>query len=147
MDKEYRSVEGIICDKLLDITHNTLNSRFVTGFSKFIYGGARGFYGALATPLRVPTFIRKNTDWQGLVAEHVGSNAEVTGIIIGGLLGVGLWGAGVVTSSTELFKDGNYLPATVLAGTLLTTNILSGTYELGRRNVKNKLERQVSYNN
>ena len=127
----YRSTEQKIGEKLKP-------------FGNFGKGLIEGFYGAVASAFRYPTFIRKTSNRQSIDDRKDDSKAEYWGIGIGTTSGILTDIAGLYYMIDQL-SEGNYIPAGVLA----LTNIASGIYELGRKNTTKrehegvvKLERQ-----
>ena len=115
---EYKSVEQRIWDNVRD-------------FSEYF---ARYAYGTVATPFRIPTFIRKYRSKQlveqrtrGLMSDNHRSDNHSIGF--GALAGVcfGLLAIGFLPI-TESVRNKNYLPLMALG----VTNLASGFYELRR---------------
>jgi hypothetical protein len=128
--QEYQSIEMKIADSLKPA-------------GNFFHDAIQCFYGAIASPFRIPTFIRKLTNEQIPYWKTKSVNLVQTG---GSAVGcfVDILGFSSVYLET---KEGNYIPLAVLVG----TNLLSGIYELGRlsksqeeyKALKSKLEDHV----
>ena len=112
----YMSVEQKIGEKLKPL-------------GNFGKGLIEGFYGAVESAFRYPTFIRKTSNDQSINDRKDDGKAEYWGIGIGTTSGILTDIAGLYYMIDQL-SEGNYLPAGVLA----LTNIASGIYELGRKN-------------
>lgn len=90
-------------------------------------------YGILATPFRIPTFLRK-LECEQTLANKISQKDEENNIytirlgMASGMLGL----LGIASYLTKEAINGNYTPAITTGITLTATNVISGVYELGK---------------
>ena len=115
----------------------------------FIQPFVQGFYGAVVTPFRVPSFIRKRNEEQTLIDRASNDNGVMGPVALTGLTGImaGLAAqtffylnilapvANKILLSQDL-ENNDYTPALVTAAILGLTNIASGIYETIRAGKK-----------
>jgi hypothetical protein len=131
---EYKSLERKIWNsKPVEIVRDSVNA--------FVTRGIVCAYGAVVTPLRIPTFVRKIAKNQTVInnppwGSAVGSPLEEFGAVAGAIggLSVGLYGVtqGIGQPVAHLIDYENPLPAIVAGSVVAATNLASGVYEAVR---------------
>ena len=120
---KYRSME----ERTLDYLKSS-----VPGFFKNL---GQAFYGTLASPLRVPTLIRKMMSGQTWIDRDKSSDdlriSELFGAVGGfvGAIGLDTYGIAYLTRETN---QSNYVPLIAVGATFLATNLASLAFEIGR---------------
>jgi len=137
MAEEYRSGERKALDYVGRKTKPAWDN--VRDFSDFFVGS---MYGAVVSPLRVSTVVRRFQEEQilgGRVPLPPSSSeggergsAKFLGFMVGGITG-GVADLYLLEQLFETIRDGNYLPVAIAAGVVAAGNIWSGVSEVRRR--------------
>lgn len=114
------------------------------GVASFLQSTVKAAYGAFASFLRVPTFIRRIYCGQNILEridpDKITLNkllGGATGLAVGGLAALCLGGNAMMNSA-----EGEHMATTI--GTIgIATNVASGLYELKRRKKTQEQRREV----
>jgi len=133
MADEYKSIEENVLGELDEKFEKVKGP--IREFAKY---GIGAFYGVVATPFRIPTFIRKFHNEQTHLDRQGAKDSEILGTIIGTFGGMTANALLALYAVSEAGQE-NYVPAL----TVLATNVASGFYELGRSPISRREKKEL----
>jgi hypothetical protein len=148
MTQEYNSFEQRVWDSIKPVRE------FTGTVAKY---GGKALYGTIATPMRLPTFLRRTLEKDNLSQREIpkgmdNNTSEDLAKTLGFSLGMSIGLTSLAVGAIYLIRtavDGDYNPAIATSITLGATNFLSGMTEVVRsdkkiRNLERDLEEQRS---